>query len=498
MKLLRSTLALALLAALVFGGGASATLFKWSETAAPNANIDSTINWAEGQSPSSVNDSARAMMAAIAKFRDDTSGRAITGGSAPSYTVTSSQGYTSLTAMNGAHMAVRFHAVNVGHDTLNVDGLGAKALQLASGTAISTGSILANSVWSLTYVNSIPAWLVHGVSGAVAVTTIDIAGATQLTTIATNDSLPIYDLSATTNKRITVNDALKVINLLVEDTNPDSAADFVMTYDTSAGDAKKVALQNLRLALPRGYIDGCILSNNVSDLTNDIDIGDGVARDSTNTANLTCSSVSGKQLDADWSPSGTGFRNSAAGITNATYHIWLASKADGTSTYYAHTSATAATVLTALNAEGLKTGANYLYARMIGSIVRGGGSIFRFTQLGDLFEWYSLTLDTNVTATAGANATGTASVPTGIRVRALMNIEYEGTAGIYISPNTSTAQNVSTTAAPLVSMYDGGNSNGGQVWVTTDTSGQFRYQAGNSVAFRVATVSYIHPRGRDQ
>jgi len=39
----------------------------WSATAATNATADSAVNWAEGQAPSSVNDSARAMMAAMAK-----------------------------------------------------------------------------------------------------------------------------------------------------------------------------------------------------------------------------------------------------------------------------------------------------------------------------------------------------------------------------------------------------------------------------------------------
>lgn len=43
-------------------------LWNWSTIAANNANADPTINWAEGQPPSSVNDSARAMMAAIAAW----------------------------------------------------------------------------------------------------------------------------------------------------------------------------------------------------------------------------------------------------------------------------------------------------------------------------------------------------------------------------------------------------------------------------------------------
>jgi hypothetical protein len=39
---------------------------QWSTTAANNATADPSINWQEGQAPSTVNDSARAMMAALA------------------------------------------------------------------------------------------------------------------------------------------------------------------------------------------------------------------------------------------------------------------------------------------------------------------------------------------------------------------------------------------------------------------------------------------------
>lgn len=48
------------------------TMRFWSETAADNATADATINWAEGQAPSTVNNSARAEMAAVAtQYRVD-------------------------------------------------------------------------------------------------------------------------------------------------------------------------------------------------------------------------------------------------------------------------------------------------------------------------------------------------------------------------------------------------------------------------------------------
>jgi hypothetical protein len=56
------------------------TFWKWSRTAANNATADGSINWAEGQVPSTVNDSARAMMAAASKYRDDVGGAIATAG----------------------------------------------------------------------------------------------------------------------------------------------------------------------------------------------------------------------------------------------------------------------------------------------------------------------------------------------------------------------------------------------------------------------------------
>ena len=59
------------------------SFWKWSRTAANNATADGSINWAEGQAPSTVNDSARAMMAAASKYRDDVAGAIATAGTAP-------------------------------------------------------------------------------------------------------------------------------------------------------------------------------------------------------------------------------------------------------------------------------------------------------------------------------------------------------------------------------------------------------------------------------
>ena len=181
-------------------------LISWSKTAASNATADSNVNFSEGQAPSSVNDSARALMASAAMYRDDVSGALTTGGTTTAYTLTSSQVFASLTAMSGAKLVVRFNATNGTAPTLNVDGLGAKNIQTASGTAVINGALLANSVHQLTYDNSIPAWLLHGVHGALASDTV-ATGSIQNSAVST---VKIAD-DAVTDAKIRESAALSVI-----------------------------------------------------------------------------------------------------------------------------------------------------------------------------------------------------------------------------------------------------------------------------------------------
>ena len=109
------------------------TLYKWSKTAENNATADPSINWQEGQAPSSVNNSGRAMMASIARHRDDVTGAIVTGGTATAYTVTSYEAFDTLTRLNGQIIAFTPHVTNGATVTLNVDSLGARPLRSAPG-----------------------------------------------------------------------------------------------------------------------------------------------------------------------------------------------------------------------------------------------------------------------------------------------------------------------------------------------------------------------------
>lgn len=135
----------------------------WSKTAATNNTADSAVNWQEGQAPSSVNDSARGMMAATAKWRDDLNGSIATAGSSTAYTATSNQTFAALTA--GIEIACQFDEDCGATVTLNVDGLGAKPLRSAAGVELVAGAIKAGSVHRATYFTSNSGeWLLHDVS----------------------------------------------------------------------------------------------------------------------------------------------------------------------------------------------------------------------------------------------------------------------------------------------------------------------------------------------
>jgi microcystin-dependent protein len=135
--------------------------YLWSRTAASNSTADAQVNWAEGQAPSSVNDSARAMMASLAGYRDDIAGAIVTGGTSTAYTVTSYQVFNSLANMSGQVIAFTPHATNGATVTLNVDGLGAKPLRSSTGIELVAGVLVAGTPYTALYNNSDAVWYLH-------------------------------------------------------------------------------------------------------------------------------------------------------------------------------------------------------------------------------------------------------------------------------------------------------------------------------------------------
>jgi microcystin-dependent protein len=136
--------------------------YQWSTTAASNANSDPTINWAEGQSPSSVNDSARAGNARLREWGNDISGQITTGGTSTAYTVTSNQVFDTLAHLNGQMIAFVPHATCGTTVTLNVDGLGAKPLRTSPGIEVPAGLLIQGTPYVATYNNSDAAFYLRG------------------------------------------------------------------------------------------------------------------------------------------------------------------------------------------------------------------------------------------------------------------------------------------------------------------------------------------------
>jgi hypothetical protein len=65
-----------------------------------------------------------------------------------------------------------------------------------------------------------------------------------VTSLGTTDRFMIYDIATSTGRVVTPPNAMKVINSLTVDTQPNGTADFAPTYDASAATGKKVALKD--------------------------------------------------------------------------------------------------------------------------------------------------------------------------------------------------------------------------------------------------------------
>ncbi len=131
----------------------------WSTTAATNSNVDTGINWAEGQDPATVNNSARGMMAARAKARLDLGGGLAAGGTANALTVTTNEVLSSGHITAGTRLLIRATADNTSTTvTFAPDSLTAANIKRADGSALGIGSIKSGGYLDLVYNSGSSEW----------------------------------------------------------------------------------------------------------------------------------------------------------------------------------------------------------------------------------------------------------------------------------------------------------------------------------------------------
>jgi hypothetical protein len=158
------------------------TVRVWSVTAANNASADSAISSSDNQSPATLDNNIRSIMAAVRKAVLDISGNVVAGGSANAITAVTNGVLESAQITDGLYLKVRAASANTSTTvTFAPDGLTAANVKRADSSA---------SEWRAA--NIPPATnLGQDINAETADATPD----------PFNDYLPTYDASATTGKK---------------------------------------------------------------------------------------------------------------------------------------------------------------------------------------------------------------------------------------------------------------------------------------------------------
>ncbi|WP_254472773.1 tail fiber protein [Bartonella sp. B1098] len=137
-------------------------IYDWSLKADENAHSDNIINWAEGQPPSSVNDSARAMMQRVREYLADN------GGSIDAGFMINAEDKTTLITLKTVSpikkynndIIIRFkaHGVNVGKTTIKVNSVEEKPIYKATNTGViplEGGELQTDGIYEMVYNDNI-------------------------------------------------------------------------------------------------------------------------------------------------------------------------------------------------------------------------------------------------------------------------------------------------------------------------------------------------------
>lgn len=157
-------------------------LINWSTDPSSNDIADPPILWQEGQPAPTVNNSAREMMAAMAKWRDDTNGSlAATGAAGNALTVSTFQGFTDAAYDKAFELAFYSDALNTRPCTLKPDGASAKPLKRQDGQELGPSDIRTGVIYRVRW---------HPVVGAFIIISPTIAPAGSVQAFASESAIP--------------------------------------------------------------------------------------------------------------------------------------------------------------------------------------------------------------------------------------------------------------------------------------------------------------------
>lgn len=240
-----------------------------------------------------------------------------------------------------------------------------------------------------------------------------------------------------------------------------------------------VALKEDFAGLPTKYWSGFQHSNNVTTPNTKIDIGAGVARDSTDAFNISTSSGT---LDCGTSAAVNGL--DAGSLANSTqYYSFAIAKNDGTSGYLASTSPTAPT---------LPSG--YTYYRRIGSFrTDSSAQILAFHHVNDKWYYDTAIRDLNSSAVGTTFANKALSVPAVQGVEAVFAMTFFH-ATLIITVNMMPAFLPDSAAAGFA--YNISSTGGGSFSVRcqVDSSAQVKYKSNQtSSSVVIDTAGWVDP-----
>jgi hypothetical protein len=352
---------------------------------------------------------------------------------------------------------------NTGAVTVNVSSLGVKAVTKNGTTALVAGDIPSGTMVQITYdgtrfiLNHPGTQYVPLVGNSAVTGNVDITGA------------------------VTVSD------------------DLTVSQDLTVANGLRVSTVMIAMAAVPELMSGLRCSNNGSDPTNDLDIAAGICTSDDANPNdrwqFNLQNGLTKRLDATWAAGTNQGMLDTGAVGNNTYHIFA----------IFNPTTGAVDILASLSASSPTLPSGYTKKRIIWSIVRSGGAILPFTQIGDECSLTTAILDVDDTNPGISAVLSALSVPAGLNVTARVNVWYQNATDstwdhLYVSDPATADLSPSDTAAPLAQFTANSNVNdAGQLLVRTNTSRQIRYRVNMSdgaTKVRIATLGWIHPRGK--